>query len=164
MTRKEPLMSSEAYMEQVRAVIEEKGWAIQGTYSTMGTKSAASSYAYTIGLIQRGCVAEVLISGLPIKLSSELLNEIAVAMTENSGMPPTQWDVSGGKGECLMVPVWFTKPTEEMSVSVARRYYNLPTISVVQYVWPAGNGTYPWDAEWPNTFHQPVGGIGRPTP
>lgn len=161
--RKNPIHDPEAYIEQVRAVVRDKGWAIQSVYSTTGPKSAAASYAYTIGLIERGCVAEVLVSGLPVTLAADLLNEIAVSMTENGGMPPSQWDVSGGKGEYIMVPVWFSRGNEEVSVNVARRYYNETNVSVVQYVWPSINGSYPWDDEWPDHNYQPVGGSGKPS-
>lgn len=153
-------MDPDTYLAQVEAVVQEKGWAIQAVYSTLGDEAA--SYAYTIGLIARGGEAEVLISGLPVRLASDLLNEIAVNVTENSGIPPAQWDVSGGKGEYIMVPVWFTRATEEISVNVACRFYKVASVPVVQYVWPAANGAYPWNSNWPTHIHQPVGGIGRP--
>jgi hypothetical protein len=158
--RKTPIMDSDAYLEQIEAVVQEKGWAIQTVYSTMTAQTA--SYAYTIGLVARGYAAEVLISGLPVSLASDLLNEIAVAMTENSGMPPANWDVSGGKGEYIMLPVWLTRPTVEVSVNVACRFYKADNIPVVQYVWPAANGSYPWDAQWPGHVYQPVRGMGIP--
>jgi hypothetical protein len=150
-------LDHDAYIKQVRAVVQEKGWAIQSVYATTGTGSASMSYAYTIGLLERGSTAEVLISGLPVQLAALLLNEIAVNITENGGMPPAQWDVSGGKGEYLMLPLWYTRRSSKVSVNVAKRYYDLDSVPVVQYVWPAGNGAYPWDEHWPENSNQVIG-------
>lgn len=149
------------YLKGVEAIIVEHGWAIQGVPQT---EEDGATFAYTIGLIQRGCAAEVLISGLPIKILQTMLNQIAASMLNNNGMPPTSWELPGpGEQPLLMLPVFVTKTQEPLVPLMAMRYYQRPGIPVVQYVWPSEEGHYPWEEQWPwGPQAQPVGGTGRP--
>lgn len=61
------------YMTQLRTIIERVGWACQGVMP-VGVEDIA--FAYTIGLTEVG-VAELIISGLPMKHMNSSLNEIA---------------------------------------------------------------------------------------
>lgn len=131
---------------------------VQGVFPT--EDMPGPYFAYTVGLLDRGCAAEVMMSGLPIELMHQILNEIAASMANGNGMPPATWELAGGYH---MVPVFITHPAEPLWPGAARLYYGRDLIPMVQYVWPAEDHTYPWDETWPyEADAQPVGGTGRP--
>jgi uncharacterized protein DUF4262 len=150
------------YLLGIQAIVEKHGWAIQGCQPTHG--QVGPTFAYTIGLIQRGCAAEVLVSGLPITLLQKILNQIAASMLNGNGMPPTSWELPGnGERTYTMKPVFVTRTEEPLVPLMAMRYYQRPGVPIIQYVWPSEDGSYPWDPQWPyDADAQPVGGTGRP--
>jgi hypothetical protein len=150
------------YLKEVEAVVKEHGWAIQAAQPPRG--ESGPIFVYTVGLIQRGCAAEILMSGLPVDLLRKMVNQIAASMVNGTGMPPTSWQVPGnGERSYELLPVFITKTREPLVPLVAMRYYQRPGIPLVQYVWPSENGSYPWEPDWPyDTETQPVGGAGRP--
>jgi uncharacterized protein DUF4262 len=148
----------EDYLRDVKALVEKHGWIIQAVQPRRG--EGGPTFAYTVGLIERGCAAEIMVTGLPVKLLHAILNQIAASMANGTGMPPTTWDLPGGY---VMLPVFITKTSEPLVPLVAMQYYQRPGVPVVQYVWPAEDGSYPWQQEWPHdTEAQLVGGAGRP--
>ncbi len=146
------------YLLDVQRVVETHGWAVQGVVPNDGEPGVP--FAYTIGLIERGCAAEVLAAGLPLEILHPMLNQIATSMTSTGGMPPTSWTLPGGYE---MKPVFLTRHSEPLIPGMAFRYYNTDQVPVVQYVWPSEDHFYPWDERWPHgPDTQPVGGVGRP--
>jgi hypothetical protein len=146
------------YMETVRRGIEKYGWTVQGVFPT--EEDPGPYFCYTVGLLERGCAAEIMVVGLPLELGARFLNEIAASMVNGTGLPPSTWDLPGG---LVMLPVFITKQELPLLAGAANNYYGR-RIPVVQYVWPLENNVYPWDEAWPyGEDVQPVGGAGRPT-
>lgn len=144
-----------AYVDQVDAIIRDHGWAVQGVFSTE-TSALKFDFAYTVGLIARGCTAELLISGIPMQVAAAVLNEIAADMVNNGQMiPPSQW--VGGGGHVLEAKFFVPRQGSELHLGVARAYYNRPDVPVAQYVWPDDRGYYPWDDGWDSDVLQPYG-------
>lgn len=147
-------LSTEAYLDQLQATIRDHGWAIQGVFATE-TSDLRFDFAYTVGLIYRGCTAELLMAGIPMKTAANILNEIAAGMV-NSGqtIPPDQWELDGGY---ILKAVTFTpRAGQDLHVGVARTFYGEP-VPVAQYVWPDQQHRYPWDDDWNSDLPQPYG-------
>lgn len=148
------------YLKHIGTIIKDSGWVVQAVQPTRN--GVGPTFAYTIGLIQRGCAAEILVSGLPATLSHAILNQIAASMVNGTGMPPTSWELPGDR-PYTMLPVFVTHNEEPLIPSMAMRYYDSSGIAVVQYVWPDEDGHYPWELSWAyGEGTQPVGGTGRP--
>lgn len=149
-------VSLEAYKDQVRAMIRDHGWAIQTVAPTV---QQPYSYAYTIGLVQRGATAELLVAGLPIQQAVEILNQVAASlMNQNfSGsavVPPSEWELP--LGYKLKSKVFIPRPGSQLHVGVIRAYYGAE-VPVVQYIWPDPQHRYPGDEGWDPALVQPVG-------
>lgn len=149
-----------AFMNQLRSTIATHGWAVQAVAPTEATPEAERfTYVYTIGLLERGCMAELLITGLPVETAASLVNEIAAEMTSGPGIPPSTWELTSGH---RLVCVFFVpRPESLVSVGVARSYYETPALPMAQYVWPDVNHNYPWDKGWSGQVRQPVPGRER---
>jgi hypothetical protein len=146
---------SDAYTDQVAAVIQDHGWAVQGVFATE-TSDLKFDFAYTVGLIQRGCSAELLITGIPVQTAAAILNEIAAHMTTSGQLiPPSEWAVPGGY--VLKTKSFVPRQGSDIHLGVARAYYQRSDVPVVQYVWPNKNHQYPWDEGWDRSMLQPYG-------
>lgn len=147
-------LSTAAYVDQLQATIRDHGWAIQGVFATE-TSDLRFDFAYTVGLIYRGCTAELLLAGIPLKVAAAILNDIARSMV-NTGqtIPPEEWELDGGY---MLKAITFTpRVGQELHVGVARAFYNAP-VPVAQYVWPDRERRYPWDDGWSPDLLQPYG-------
>lgn len=135
-------------------------WVIQPVDASLGQPFR---YAYTIGLTENGGIAELLVAGVPHELAAYILDELSRFVLANSGHPPSEWDVAVDDEQSYQLkPVWVTRPSNEMPMNMAVAYYGTRLVPTVQFVWPTGDGVYPWDEEWPQALIQPVGGRGRP--
>lgn len=144
-----------AYMDQIKANIRDYGWAVQGVFPAREGEGELY-FAYTVGLMDKGAVVELLIAGLPLSFSATLLNAIARATLDNNGIPPKEWKLDTGvKLKCVL---HVFDRSDELQLGVARLYYGLERIPVAQYVWPTNEGLYPWDEGWSSAALQPVGG------
>lgn len=147
--------SIDAYIDQIEAVIRDHGWAVQGVFATE-TSDLRFDFAYTVGLIKRGCTAELLIAGLPMRTGAGILNDIARDMINNGQtIPPTEWKIADGY--VLRAVTYIPRRNSELHLGVARAYYDRPDVPVAQYVWPDKDHHYPWDAGWDPSLLQPVG-------
>lgn len=146
---------TDAYIDQIEALIRDHGWAVQGVFATE-TSDLRFDFAYTVGLMKRGCTAELLIAGLPIHTGAAILNEIAASMLNSGQMiPPGEWDLANGYK--LKAKFFVPRKGSELHLGVARAYYNRPDVPVAQYVWHDRNGNYPWDEGWDFDLLQPYG-------
>ena len=140
----------QAYLDQVKAMIRDNGWAMQ-----IVAPDAGVTYVYTIGLVERKCTAELMIAGLPYQMAAEVLNQIASNMLNHSQMiPPTEWPLAGGF--VLKSKTFVPQVGGDFHVGVARAYYGRDVV-MAQYVWPDAEHRYPWDEGWDSTLLQPVG-------
>lgn len=134
-------------------------WVIQ---PVDGSETRPFFYAYTIGLTESGGIGDLLVTGMPHELAAHVLNEISEFMLANSGLPPSEWDVTVEDEIHTLRPVWITRPSNEVPMHMAVAYYGTRLVPAIQYVWPTSRGHYPWDEGWPEMLVQPVGGSGRP--
>ena len=155
-----PSRRPEQHLRKIKAALELRKWVIQ---PVDGSQARPYSYAYTIGLIENGGVAELLVTGMPHELAEHILNGLAEFMLANAGLPPSEWDVAVSDDiSQALKPVWVTRPSNDVPMHMAVAYYKTRLIPAVQYVWPTLQGQYPWDEQWPEPLVQPVGGSGRP--
>lgn len=154
----EPSLEAQRFMEELRALIKAHGWAVQGVVPTADDMDHVE-FAYTIGLLERGCMAEVLIAGLPSHDAASIINQIAAEMTSGPGIPPSVWRLENGVQ--LIAVVFVPRPGSPLNLGVAKAFYEAPALPVVQYVWPDKDGFYPWDAGWNPDIRQPVPSRGR---
>jgi hypothetical protein len=146
--------TTQAYLDQVKATIRDNGWAMQAVFATEGSWQRFD-YVYTIGMVERGCSAELMIAGLPYQKGAKVVNQIAMDMLNRSQMtPPSQWPLAGGF--TLRAKMFVPRVGGELHVGVARAYYG-QDVPVAQYVWPDTEHRYPWDEGWDSTLVQPVG-------
>lgn len=143
------------YIDQIETMIREHGWAIQGVFATE-TSDLKFDFAYTVGLMKRGCTAELLIAGIPMKTGAEILNQIAASMVNGQQMiPPSEWALPGGY--VLKAKFYVPRQGSELHLGVARAYYQRLEVPVAQYVWPDSDHRYPWDEGWDPQMLQPYG-------
>jgi hypothetical protein len=117
-------------------------------------------FAYTIGLVERGAAAEIMMAGLPLEGMHQMLNEIAKSTLDNSGIPPATWPLTEGYE---MRPVFLGVNDPRYSIGQACNYYGTDQVWAIQYVWPDDEHRYPWDEGYDHeAMPQPVGGAGRP--
>lgn len=144
-----------AYLDQIKAMIRDHGWAIQGVFKTE-TSDIRFDFAYTVGLMERGCSAELLIAGIPMQSGADILNEIAADMLNHGEkIPPAEWEISNGYK--LKAKFFVPRQGSQLHLGVARAYYARPDVPVAQYVWPDQDHHYPWDEEWDSSLLQPWG-------
>jgi hypothetical protein len=145
-----------AYMDQLRAIIRDNGWAVQGGEVPVGADHEGYEYAYTIGLLERGCTCELMLVGIPLQIAHPILNEVATDML-NSGMsmPPTQVDLI--PNHIFEVRVYMPRPDTEIAITVASLFYDTPSVPMAQLVWSDNEGNYPWSRSWDPDLVQPLG-------
>jgi hypothetical protein len=138
----------------VKALIRDNGWAMQAVMP--GSDNLAQfDYVYTIGLMERGCTAELMIVGLPYQMGAEMINQIALMMINSmQRIPPDEVPLKNGL--TLKSKLFVPRVGGELHVGVARAYYG-HDIPIAQYVWPDPDGNYPWDEGWDPSMPQPVG-------
>lgn len=146
---------TQAYLDQVGALIRDNGWAIQAVSATADSRAVAD-YVYTIGLVERGCTAELMIAGLPHHKGAEILSQIAASMLNNTQwIPPAEWPLGGGF--TLRSRTFCPRVGGELHVGVARAFYRREVV-FTQYVWPNAERKYPGEEGWDPDMLQPVGG------
>lgn len=142
-----------AYLDQLGANIRDHGWAVQGVFPT---DPEDYSFAYTVGLLDKGCPVELLVSGLAVNTSAHILNEIADEMVQGDKQPPETWELADGY--VMRRVLHDFDRDDQLQLGVARAYYRREIIPVAQYVWPSQEHHYPWDDLWPDVIRQPIGG------
>lgn len=147
--------SKDAYLDQVAAMIRDHGWAIQGVFATE-TSDQRWDFAYTVGLIERGCSSELVITGIPMRAAADLLNEIAASfMNSGEKIPPAEYTLQNGY--VLKSVSFIPRQGSDIHLGVARAYYGRPDVPVTQYVWPDKDHNYPWYPAWDQSMIQPYG-------
>lgn len=145
---------TQAYLDQVKATIRDSGWAMQAVFATEHS-AMKFDYVYTIGLVERGCSAELMIAGLPYKKGAEIINQIAMNMLNLGQLtPPAEWPLA--RGFALKSKLFAPRVGGDLHVGVARAYYGRDVV-MAQYVWPDAEHRYPWDEGWDPGLLQPVG-------
>jgi hypothetical protein len=142
-------------------IIDEFGWHVMKVFAN---DPGQPEFAYTTGLWKNYGHPELLIVGVPLDRAQAIINEMGgdirdgVRRFQPGG--PVQ-DVVDGFGVYFVDFAW--KHVGEY-FGWALWYYgdyleNREQFPILQCVWPAkGNGSYPWDPDWPEELRdwQPV--------
>ncbi|WP_445167784.1 DUF4262 domain-containing protein [Mycolicibacterium sp. Dal123E01] len=127
----------EEYLEELRATIQDHGWAVQYV------ESEKRPSAYTVGLHQRG-LPEMLMTGLTADVSCRVLNSIAHMIVDDGVelAPAMHIDF---EDRFLIEVVQVEHPDVHMRFAVELFGPNFPAL---QLVWADNMGRFPWAAGW----------------
>lgn len=144
-----PSGTTEDYLNELRATIEDHGWAVQFV------ESENRPFAYTVGLCDLG-LPELLITGLSAKVSVRVLNSIAHMIVDDGTVlvPAMHIDY---QDRFLIEVVEVEHP--DVHLKFASRLFG-PRVQALQLVWADDRGRWPWDPGWGHgRRRQPVLGI-----
>jgi hypothetical protein len=129
------------YMMTLQSIIDKEGWAIQG----VGGGETTSPFCYTVGVHDVQDLPELMIVGVPFEVGAGVLNEIA-SETILKGDVPDTWQLADDY-VARVVPER-SCDTRNLKAGILHQYYR-EHVQLCQVVWPAENGAYPGDADWP---------------
>ncbi len=134
------------YLTEVRDLIAEHGWMVQGVFPT--ETSPGAPFAYTIGLTAAG-LPELVIAGLPAETAGAILNTAARHHLTDEIKPGAVLD------DLASVPFRVVAaPSAE--IQQARNIYPAAGVRAVQLVWPDDAGAFPGDGGWSLGDAQPI--------
>lgn len=138
----------QAYVRQMREIIERDGWAVQGVFAVEATQI---NFAYTVGLTFTG-LPELAVSGdISHQDMTYMLNACAQQSLTKLFEPGKQYNVKG-----LLAPVWAIEgPLTETGMG-ALALGQVP--HVIQIVWPGENGALPGTPFWAGPVRQQLFG------
>ncbi len=124
------------YLEHVRGLITDHGWAVQG----VERDRARPPWAYTVGLTAHGR-PELVVTGLPLDRAAGLLNDVASHVLHAG--PPRPGEQIPLRGGPVIEFVEVTVPNAHLRVAV--ELYG-PGIRALQLAHADDRGHWPWDA------------------
>ncbi|OBJ50889.1 DUF4262 domain-containing protein [Mycobacterium sp. 1423905.2] len=144
-----PDATVEDYLDVVRAIIADRGWAVQYV------EHESRPFAYTVGLSRRG-LPELLITGMRPHMSARVLNSVAHQIVDD-GMVLRPAERIDFQGEFLLEVVEVAHP--DVHLKVVLGLYERP-FRAFQLVWTDDCRHWPWDLGWSRgRRRQPVLGI-----
>ena len=145
-----PGSTPDDYLDHVRALIAERGWAVQG----VERDRAHPPWAYTTGLTGLGR-PELVLTGMPLSRAASLLNDVAGHLTHSA--PPAPGEQVRLPGGPLIEIVEVAEPAAHLETAVS--LYG-PQILALQMVHADRRGRWPWEAGYRGVRGgQPVLGI-----
>lgn len=129
--------TTEEYLEELRATIEDHGWAVQYV------ESDKRPLAYTVGLHARG-LPELLMTGLSAEVSCRVLNSIAHMIVDDGVVLAPAMHIDF-QDRFLIEVAQVEHPDVHMRFAV--ELFG-PKIIALQLVWADDNGRFPWTAGW----------------
>ena len=157
----------EPYLERVRALIEECGWALQGVFPRAEHPEDGSDlWIYTVGLAQRFGHPELVIVNLPQAVSASILNALGDRIKDGARFE--HGSVISGAANVDLQAVVVTEgllPGEDGRFGTAWAIEDrvLGDVGVLQLVWPDAAGLLPWEDGYDASMAQPLWGP-APTP
>ncbi|MBU9763038.1 DUF4262 domain-containing protein [Mycobacterium sp. TNTM28] len=129
----------EDYLDELRGMIEDHGWAVQFV------ESENRPFAYTVGLHDRG-LPELLITGLPPDVSTRVLNSLAHMIVDDGIVlgPAMHIDY---QDRFLIEVVEVENPDVHLKFAIGLFG---PQVRALQLVWADDRGRWPWDFDWDN--------------
>jgi hypothetical protein len=129
----------DAYLDEMRALVDEHGWAVQYVPATHETPP----YAYTVGLAAAG-ERELLVYGLPRDVSHRLCTEAVARQRAEEGLEPHRpYDGLLSGFAAVFLPVPDARNVDEFAM--VRRLWRGRDFRALQLVWPDSQGRFPWD-------------------
>ncbi len=131
-----PEASASDYLDYMRGVIADFGWAVQG----VERDRIHPPWAYTAGLTALG-KPELVVTGMPLSRATMLLNDVAAHVAHAAAPAPgEQIPLEGGP---LIEIVEVAEPTAHLLLAVD--LYG-PVVQALQVVHADDRGHWPWDA------------------
>jgi len=122
------------YLDHLQGIIAQHGWAVQG----IEHDRLHPAWAYTVGLTLRGR-PELVVTGLSLARSAELLNEIAAHMLR--AIIPAPGNRLKPAGGPLIEIIKVEEPTAHLEVAV--ELFG-PRLRALQLVHADDRGLWPW--------------------
>lgn len=141
------------YLKQIRKMIHEYGWFVQGVFPTGSDRDP--EFAYTIGLTEAG-LPELLIAGtMRTNVLHQLVNAAAVRHVKDELVAGQTVD------DIANVVFQVRECGPDAPVQQAHNYYGDPhrltgKVRVLQLVWPDERGVYPGTFLWTDEARQPL--------
>lgn len=145
-------------MEKIEWMLDTHGWAVEPVAPVDDPAAPEPGYTYTIGLESMLGHPEVVVFGLAPAAARGLLDLAVQQIRDGVTLPVSQPFVGllDGDLRAMLVPV-----------DTAEHGHRFPTLGqvhgdqpwrIVQFVWPARNGAFPWEDGWPHELRlaQPV--------
>jgi len=153
-------VGSNPYEVEVLENIREHGW----HFTFVGSDEDTPCFGYTVGMVATYEHPELLVIGLPPKLSHSVCSIAATAAQKGTPLDPDlPCDAFLEGHETLFVPV--EEPAYRNYVLSALWFYEDEPFRVLQVVWPSHpEGFFPWHPDAPADYlaSQPVLGAGSP--
>jgi hypothetical protein len=124
-----------AYLESVRAMIEEHGHAVQVVGGSPG-------WAYTIGLHAAGLPELIVVGGLSVEGQHRTLNALADRLRSGEVLAVGERDPSVLEGVDVTYLEVADTTSEEFAVAVKLQ----AAFRALQVVWPDMENRFPWEA------------------
>lgn len=141
------------YLEHMRRLAEDFGWAVQG----VERDGARPPWAYTVGLTAHDR-PELVVTGLAVEHAAVLLNQVARYVTDTA--VPVPGDTVGVDDEPLMEVVEVAEPAAHLVTAVD--IYG-GDVSALQLVHADDHGHWPWCSRYRGVLGgQPVLGERAP--
>lgn len=115
------------------------------------------AFAYSIGLFATFKHPEIIMYGLDLDVMQQIINNLGDDIRKGivySDGPPFSNILEGYDCRFVTVP----KGQYKMTVGWATRHYGNADFPLLQCVWPAKNGAFPWEEKYPEDLKrlQPV--------
>ena len=137
---------------QVRKIIAEAGWAVQGVFAT---EPGHVNFAYTVGLTERRLPELIATGAFRIEFLATLLNAAAPLDITDDRTEVALPGSGDDAGEVVVRVRPVTAAHSTFGLGMARRMFGQHRVRAVQLLWPSDDGIYPDDAAWPLVLHGP---------
>lgn len=139
------------YAAQLRTIIAEHGWAVQGVHAT----ETAPPFSYTVGLTDAG-LPELIIIGLPTNVAGIVLNRLAKESLTEELETGRKYDLPNGDQTLPYLIGTVSSVNRREYLKVAASLYDRHRIKALQVIWPSKEGLFPEDDGWDLAEVQPV--------
>jgi len=146
----------QAHLAQLQNLIDEHGWAV---HAVEGTSQGRPQFAHTVGFQDAFDHPEVVVYGLPERLSGRILNGLGELIRQgNAPRVETRTPDVISNYDVVFIPV--TDPAADDDLIILGAMWEGRQNRAVQLVWPDSDGHFPWNPECdPATAqNQPVRG------
>lgn len=145
-------------MEKIEWMIDTHGWAVEPVAPVEDPAAPAAGYTYTIGLESMVGHPELVVFGLAPAAARGLLDLAVQQLRAGVALPVSQPFVGllDNDLRAMLVPV--DVGVHGRRFPTVQRVYGEQAWRMLQFVWPARSGAFPWEDTWPHELRlaQPV--------
>jgi hypothetical protein len=135
-------VTDDALLADLKALIEQYGWAVHQVLAD--PTSGAAPFSYTVGLSALGH-PEVVVTGMPFEPAKAFLNMVGEGVRAGTSYEAGTRDASlTDHGDVAFIPA-----VDTSGLYAVEQVYG--EIRAVQLVWPDSAGAYPWEPGFRNS-------------